>query len=145
MLFFAVNFTLANIVFQQHIVAKSCGRFQCFYSINDLERLSLLVDGIFTISTPNIRPVDHFQHSPNRKADMWSYLANKKISSISFGRKPVRLHKLRFHKSCHAKQRYFRSKNSLRLNSAISTSNKSEKKVKAMAKVSLAWTISCSF
>ena len=34
--FFAVNFTLANIIFQQHIVAKSCGRFQCFYSINDL-------------------------------------------------------------------------------------------------------------
>ena len=47
--FFAVNFTLANIIFQQHIVAKSCGRFQCFYSINDLERLSLLVDGIFVI------------------------------------------------------------------------------------------------
>ena len=38
----------------------------------------------FTIATPNIRPVDHFQLSPNRKADMWNYFANEKISFNQF-------------------------------------------------------------
>lgn len=92
--FLAVNFTLAIIVFPQHIVAKCCGGFQCFYSIF---KNCLFWEMVFSFSTEfsafQLPTFDHsiiFNIPLTAKLTCEVILLTRKFRLISFGRKPVR-------------------------------------------------------